>query len=539
MASGLVVHISNGHERHTEVLSVERVLIGPGENCHIRLGSDLLTDSSIFIELARHNGHFLVSEFDPELGITLNGKPLSRGAGIDDGDELRFGPFNVGMQFFLVNDLPAIVPGRRASVAPFIETAAMEAAATSRRDDAKVFLREFTRELLREISPTTKLVTFLIALSLVGGILYLAHAAYSELRDGREAMTRQNQQLSQLQSEIDRTNQQLEETNRSNLEIRDSMSLAPRLRSQYGNGVALVAGSYMLYDPATNRPFRYPSNAPGDEGSALPGGPPPPILTTEGRGAPYIADFVGTGFHIGNGFIVTNRHLLAEPWEADDNILALGASVGGKFRVTRIVVFFPGHRQPFVLRPRESSSRDDIAVGQVDPKELPSDIPTLPLDKNSEAFGIGKDVVMMGYPSGQERLIATLPENELQGIRQLYGASIETLLTYLAERNFIKPLTSRGHITDLEGRGIVFNASNAVGGSGSPVFGVSGRVIGINFASFTEIPDQNYAVPVRLLYPVLARTGWKSPAPDDAETAETNAVKPNEPRPNAPPTQNR
>ena len=44
MAGGLVVHITTGQERHTEVLSQERVLIGPGENCHIRLGSDLLSD---------------------------------------------------------------------------------------------------------------------------------------------------------------------------------------------------------------------------------------------------------------------------------------------------------------------------------------------------------------------------------------------------------------------------------------------------------------------------------------------------------------
>ena len=53
MAGGLVVHITNGQERRTEVLSQERVLIGPGEMCHIRLGSDMLTDSSVLLELSR------------------------------------------------------------------------------------------------------------------------------------------------------------------------------------------------------------------------------------------------------------------------------------------------------------------------------------------------------------------------------------------------------------------------------------------------------------------------------------------------------
>src|SRR5918912_348799 len=186
MTGGLVIHISNGQERHTEVLSQERVLIGPGEGCHIRLGSDLLTDSSVMLELARQNGHFRVSEFDPEIGITLNGRPLTRGAKIDDGDELRFGAFDVAMQFFPVGNLPAVVASRRASVAPFIEQAAIEAAATARRDDAKVFLREFSRELLREINWTTKIVTLLIVLTLVGGLLYIGNAVYVETKRGRE-----------------------------------------------------------------------------------------------------------------------------------------------------------------------------------------------------------------------------------------------------------------------------------------------------------------------------------------------------------------
>src|ERR671933_179477 len=115
MAGGLVVHITTGQERHTEVLSQERVLIGPGEGCHIRLGSDLLTGSDVMLELARQNGNFRVGEFDPEIGITLNGRPLARGAKIDDGDELRFSAFDVRMQFFPVGNLPALTgAGRRA-----------------------------------------------------------------------------------------------------------------------------------------------------------------------------------------------------------------------------------------------------------------------------------------------------------------------------------------------------------------------------------------------------------------------------------------
>ncbi|MDT7690333.1 MAG: serine protease Do [Acidobacteriota bacterium] len=526
MAGGLVVHITNGVEKHTEVLSQERVLIGPGEGCHIRLGSDLLTDSSVMLELARNNGHFRVSEFDPEIGITLNGRPLSRGAKIDDGDELRFGAFNVAMQFFPVGNLPAVTTNRRASVAPFIEQAAIEAAATARRDDAKVFLREFTRELLREINWSTKIVALFIAVVLVGGVLYLGNALSRELRSSREVIDRQNQQLSQVQTDLDRTNHQLEETNRSNTEIRDSLSLAPRLRSQYGNGVCLVAGSYMLFEPGTGRPLRYPEAQANAEGEPAQAGGEQPLLTPEGNGPPFIRDFVGTGFHVGNGYVVTNRHLAVEPWTADEGVQSIGASVHGQFRVTRIVAFFPGVRQPYVLRLRQTATREDLAIGTLDAKELPAGLPTLPLDKDPDTAAIGRTVVMMGYPSGEDRLMATITETESRGLRERCGSSVETLLSCLSERNYIKPLTTQGHITDLESRSIVYDARNAVGGSGSPLFGQSGRVIGVNFATFTEMPDQNYAVPIKFAYPLLERAGWKPAEPVEEPSANSNTAQP-------------
>ncbi|HEX3558670.1 MAG TPA: trypsin-like peptidase domain-containing protein [Pyrinomonadaceae bacterium] len=533
MAGGLVVHITNGQEKHTEVLSQEHVLIGPGENCHIRLGSDLLSDSSVLLELARHNGHFRVQEFDPEIGITLNGKPLARGARIEDGDELRFGAFGVAMQFFPVGNLPAVVSSRRASVAPFIEQAAIEAAATARRDDAKVFLREFTRELLREINWSTKVLVFLIAVTLVGGLLYLGDAVYTETRRGRELIKEQNDQLAHLQDELNKTNSQFGVVAGKNQEIIDSLSLAPRLFGQYGNGVCLIAGSYMIFEPGTGRPLRYPETQTTEDGTALKNGGEQPVLTPEGNGPPFIRDFVGTGFHVGGGYVVTNRHLGVEPWTADEGVQALSASVHGQFRITRIVAFFPGQSKSLVLHIRQTTPRDDLAVGLIDATALPPGLPVLPLDKDSDTAAVGKAVVMMGYPSGEERLIATIPEAEARGIRERYGSSVESLLTYLAEHNYVKPLTTQGHITALESRDLVYDARNAVGGSGSPLFGQSGRVIGVNFATFTEMADQNYAVPIRFAFPLLQRAGWQSGEAAEEPNANANLAPAKDARPNA------
>jgi hypothetical protein len=108
-------------------------------------------------------------------------------------------------------------------------------------------------------------------------------------------------------------------------------------------------------------------------------------------------------------------------------------------------------------------------------------------------------------------------------LRERCGASVETLLSCLSERNYIKPLTTQGHISDLEARTVVYDARNSVGGSGSPLFGQSGRVIAVNFATFTEMPDQNYAVPIRYAFPLLERAGWKLDEPPDERDDNTNS----------------
>ena len=534
MAGGLVVHITNGDERRTEVLPQDRILIGPGEGCHIRLGTELLSDSDILLELNRDNGGYRVGEFDPEIGVTLNGRPLARGSKIDDGDELRFGAFDVAMQFFPVGNLPAVVAHRRASVAPFIEQAAIEAAATARRDDAKVFLREFSRELLREINWTTKIVALLIVVTLVGGLLYIGNAAYQEMKRGRELMAKQNEQNAQLQEQLDRMRDAFGQVDKRNQDIIASLSLAPTLRSQYGNGVCLIAGSYMLFEPGTGRPFRSPETQTNETGETLQSGGEQPLLTAEGNGAPFIRDFSGTCFHVGGGYVVTNRHIAVEPWTADEGVQSIAGSVRGQFRVTRLVAFFPGIRPPFTIRVKQASTRDDIAVGFIDMAVLPENLPVLPLDRDSDSSMVGKTVVMMGYPSGEDRLIATIPESEARSLRERCGASVETLLSCLSERNYIKPLTTQGHISDLEARTVVYDARNSVGGSGSPLFGQSGRVIGVNFATFTEMPDQNYAVPVRYAFPLLERAGWKldEPAEDKSDNANSNTAQPKDARPN-------
>jgi S1-C subfamily serine protease len=95
-------------------------------------------------------------------------------------------------------------------------------------------------------------------------------------------------------------------------------------------------------------------------------------------------------------------------------------------------------------------------------------------------------------------------------------------LGYLAETKRIQPLTTQGSITDLDVRRIVYDARTAEGGSGAPLFGPSGRVIGVNFAVFTENQASNFAVPIRFGLSLLERTGWEPPPKETKEVEPTS-----------------
>src|SRR5689334_25222771 len=109
MATGLVIHISSGEDRHTELLTDDNIRIGANESCDLRLrASSLPKDAAngLLLELARSNGAYRVAGFDP--AVTLNGDPVETGAEIRDGDELRVGGSDLLVHFYPVRDLPAV-----------------------------------------------------------------------------------------------------------------------------------------------------------------------------------------------------------------------------------------------------------------------------------------------------------------------------------------------------------------------------------------------------------------------------------------------
>jgi S1-C subfamily serine protease len=526
-SNGLVIHVSSLNDRSTEVVMAEHVRIGTAEDCDVKIRLPQAAGSpanGAVIEVTRIDGTYRIANIDPGLDVKLNGRQIKPNKGIHDGDEIWIGPAGPSIHFFPIAATTAMVPGRRggAHVAPFIEQAAMEASATARRDDAKIFLREFTRELVREINPSTKIIIFAIIIFAVVGALYIGFAQFNEARRSRRIIAEQQAQLAAQQNELQRANGLLTDVIKSNNNVVKAISLGEMLRVNYGSGVCLISGSYIFVEAGTGRPLRFPETQTNEAGETIQSGTEQPALTPEGRGAIAEYPFIGTGFNVGNGFILTNRHVV-QPWLADERAESLSSTVNGRPRLKKLTAFFPGQAQPVVLKYKQASTAEDVAVCTIDPNELPAKVPTLPLDVGSDSVAVGRLVVTMGYPSGLDRLLAMLEPSEAQGIQSRYS-SIEAQLGYLAQTKHIQPLTTQGNITDLDAHRIVYDARTGEGGSGGPLFGPSGRVIGITFAIFTENTASNFAVPIHFGLSLLEKSGWTAPPNPEAEQKDVSTT---------------
>jgi hypothetical protein len=327
-----------------------------------------------------------------------------------------------------------------------------------------------------------------------------------------------DKQLALLNQRIDRIEQQLARPEDINSELSDSdrssvraLALPPKLWATYGNGVCLIAGSYILVEPGTGRPLRYPEVEENTAESILIIGTARE-LTYEGKGAVFEQEFEATGFYVGSGFVLTNHHIALEPWGADRRTQYYIESNGATPRLNHLLAFFPGQRRPMTLTVESSSKADDIAVCALQSKTIPSGIPALPLDEQSGTLGIGRPVVTIGFPSGPDRLLALLPEKEAVGLMDTYGASLTSLLDQLAQRRLIRPMMTQGHIRDLYRNRIIVDAITTQGSSGTPMFGERGKVIGVTFATLADDPTSSFAARIQGAIEQLRIAGWTAPA---------------------------
>jgi len=205
----------------------------------------------------------------------------------------------------------------------------------------------------------------------------------------------------------------------------------------------------------------------------------------------------GTGFLVGQGLIATNRHV-AEPWYGDSDAQKM-IDEGATAMLESLVIFFPGSPTPVRLSPAAASKTSDLAVVRLDDSDLVRGLAVLPLAKS--AGSPGQLVTVIGYPMGIAGMVAKSPSGIYE--RLAYRHNDISAASELAALSLIRPSTTCGHLGDVVGDKLIYDAPTAHGGSGGPVFNSKGEVIGVNSAYMDGFTGGTLGVSVDSLRPLL------------------------------------
>jgi S1-C subfamily serine protease len=218
-----------------------------------------------------------------------------------------------------------------------------------------------------------------------------------------------------------------------------------------------------------------------------------PLVSLTGNGPEVHLDVFGTGFLASaSGQILTNHHV-AEPWWQNEDLKEM-LDQGLEPVIVEMTAYFPGVQHGLTINTEKISSSADVAVVKGNVSEL--GIKQIALADGHRSAISGGPVVLLGYPTALDAILARAGAETLQSIATASKGDLKQVMEELARRNLIRPITTQGHIGDVLPDKIVYDAQTTSGGSGGPLFNIDGKVIGINFAMVREFGGSNFAIPV-------------------------------------------
>src|SRR6266498_1697704 len=223
-----------------------------------------------------------------------------------------------------------------------------------------------------------------------------------------------------------------------------------------------------------------------------------------GIGPEVHMDAFGTGFLVSaDGRIVTNHHVVEPWWKNDDIAELLKQAVDLEPTVVEMTAYFPGISHGVPVASQKISPEADLAVvaGNISGLKLK----LLAIDDSPKAAVSGQPVVLIGYPTGVDAILARTSEDAMRSIAANTKGDPKSLMTELAHRKLIRPVNTQGHIGDVLADKIIYDAQTTSGGSGGPLFNAEGKVIAVNVAMLRDFGGSNFAIPVRYAKPLLPR----------------------------------
>jgi S1-C subfamily serine protease len=519
MGNGIVIRLAGVRQPSTRIFHQEVISVGTAPDCDVVIDAEgfSLPQEAVILTLRRRENGYRITTADAMAGVTRDGESVAVGDALSDGDTFYFGETGIRLRAFALTDSGDITESLRlgvtvlANARPSRLNASVMAGepddaeiskgrrSMPRTDIALVFVKKLLRELVAEI-PRGALYAIAGILSVIAfviiTIISVNTLGFLEGRRNNRAIDELKQNVNDVRGELDKLTASLQEARTETSNIRSSLSLPEKIVNSYGEGVCLIYGTYVFVDPrvggGSEIKFKEPS------GNENPIGPDGAVnLGVDGNGRVYEVEFMGTGFLAAKGFVLTNRHVI-QAWDEDD-IASLIMNRGFRPRLKELLAYFPQTSQPFKLTPVKTSSDQDVALCSFD--QGGAELLPLPLDESSDGSGAGvargQSVVLLGYPAGLEGLIART-NNISKANRRLYGnLSYRTQLNELAASSKIIPQSTQGHISDVSPQ-LVYDARTDEGGSGGPVFGANGKVIGINQAILMSSQSTaSFGVPIR------------------------------------------
>jgi S1-C subfamily serine protease len=205
----------------------------------------------------------------------------------------------------------------------------------------------------------------------------------------------------------------------------------------------------------------------------------------------------GTAFVVADRLLATNRHV-AEPWYEDPESEAL-IRLGATPVLEKLIAFFPGAPTPVTVTPIVLSGNADLAILHVESVPATKVLEPLPLAESTPPPG--ELVTVIGYPMGVAGMVAKSPAAIYE--RLAYRHDDIGAVNELAALALIRPSATVGHLGDVVGDKLVYDAPTAHGGSGGPVFNSQGQVIGVNAAFIDGFSGGTLGIGIESLRPLI------------------------------------
>ncbi len=219
----------------------------------------------------------------------------------------------------------------------------------------------------------------------------------------------------------------------------------------------------------------------------------------------------GTGFVVAPGLLATNRHV-AEPWYGDREVAA-ALREGGTPVLEKLVAYFPGSPLPVNLQTAVIAAHGDLAVLRLETTAFTRKLRPLTLCPTPPH--VGESISVLAYPMGVTGMVAKSPAVVYERLSS-HPDDADTA-GELAALSLIRPSATFGHVGDVTGDKLIYDAPTARGGSGGPVLDSRGEVVGINSAYIDGFSGGTLGITATELLPLIDAA--KHPSAPTAVTA--------------------